>query len=85
LRLLDQKLAKSKNYRSEGAPVGLLMWFDLTMGTAERLERLVSKHRDKLDDILARGSFDKVWIYDRWSRRIIWSGASHDPNPVPSA
>lgn len=65
LRLLDQKRAKSKDYRSEGEPVGLLMWFDLTLGTAENLERLVSKHRDKLDDVLGRGSFVKVWTCDR--------------------
>ena len=52
-----------------------LKWFDLTLGTAENPERLVSKHRDKLDALLMPGSFDKVWIYDRWARQIIWSGA----------
>jgi hypothetical protein len=61
-----------KKYETEGAPVDLILHFDLRLGSAAAVERLVDKHEALLGSLSVNGPFNRVWIFDKPTRRVVW-------------
>jgi hypothetical protein len=62
----------SKKYVTEGAPADLVLHFDLRLGTAAAIERLVEKHATLLDSVPSRGPFERVWVFDEYTKTVLW-------------
>ena len=54
----------TKRYKTEGAPVDLVLHFDLRLGSAATVKRLIEKHATLLDSLTTVGPFKRVWIFD---------------------
>jgi len=68
-RVIDKA---TKTYKAEGAPVDLVLHFDLRLGTAATVKRLIEKHRTLLDSLTTPGPFKRVWIFDDHAKEIVW-------------
>jgi hypothetical protein len=64
-----------KNYETHGAPVELVLYFDLHLGSRSAVQRQIEKHAGLLKSLVAEGPFARVWIFDAWKKTIVWSGA----------
>jgi hypothetical protein len=64
---------KSKTYQTAGDPVDLVLHFDLRLGSKSVVLGQIEKHADLLESLLADGSFSGVWIFDDWTKSIVWS------------
>jgi hypothetical protein len=64
---------KSKKYVTGGDPVDLILHFDLSLGDRSVVERQIEKHTELLESLVTTGPFSRVWIYDAWKKRVIWS------------
>lgn len=62
-----------KKYRTDGAPVDLLLYFDLRLGSRIVVEGLVKKYVKLLDSLGKRGPFRRLWIFDAHTKTIVWS------------
>jgi len=62
----------TKKYVTEGAPVDLVLHFNLRLGTRANVERLVHKHTALLASLTTTGPFKRVWVFDEHTRAIIW-------------
>lgn len=60
----------TKKYKMEGAPVDLVLHFDLRSGTATTVKRLVEKHETLLDSLTTTGPFETVWIFDDHAKTV---------------
>jgi hypothetical protein len=63
----------TKNYVTGGAPVDLVLHFDLRLGSAATVKRLVDKHAALLDSLTLKGPFKRVWVFDAHTRTVVWS------------
>lgn len=61
-----------RKYVTEGAPVDLVLHFDLRLGTIGNLERLVEKHEADLVSLTTTGRFKRVWVFDEHTRTVVW-------------
>lgn len=66
----------TKSYKTEGAPVDLILHFDLRLGTAASVRRLIEKHGTLLDSLTTSGPFQRVWIFDEHTKEIVWRSGS---------
>jgi hypothetical protein len=70
---VDVVMSKAtKKYVTEGAPVDLVLHFDLRLGSAATVDRLVDKHAKLLDSLTTTGPFKRVWIFDEYTRTVVW-------------
>jgi hypothetical protein len=71
--LVDIVKSKSaKAYKTEGAPVDLLLHFDLRLGSASTVERLIQSNPELLHSPATTGPFKRVWVFDEYTRQIVW-------------
>ncbi len=70
VELISEKTLKK--YKTEGAPVDLVLHFDLRLGTTANVARLVEKHRTLLESLVTTGPFRRVWIYDEYTKELVW-------------
>jgi len=71
--LLELVCSKSaKTYRSDGAPVDLVLHFDLRLGTAATMARLIERNPRLFDSLSTAGPFRRVWVFDEHTQQIIW-------------
>ncbi len=61
-----------KRYVTEGAPLDLVLHFDLRLGSAATVERLVHKHAALRDSLVVKGPFNRVWVFDEYTRAVVW-------------
>jgi hypothetical protein len=66
----------TKKYETEGAPVDLVLHFDLRFGTTARARLLIEKHGTLLDSLSTAGQFKRVWIFDVHTNEIVWRSGS---------
>lgn len=67
------KRKAGKTYQTAGRPVDLVLHFDHQPADRKAIERHVAQHAGSLDKLLER--FSRVWIYDGWSRSVLWRSA----------
>lgn len=70
VRIVKQKA--TKRYDTNGRPVDLVLHFDHQPPDTAALQRYVQKHAAALEHLRQGGPFSRVWIYDEWSKRILW-------------
>jgi hypothetical protein len=61
----------SKKYLTEGAPVDLILHFDLRFGTAAAAQRLCEKHAGLLEALTTTGPFKRVWVFDDFNKVVV--------------
>jgi hypothetical protein len=64
---------KTKRYTTDGAPVDLILHFDLRLGTATTVERLIQRNPGLLDCLYTGGPFKRVWVFDEHAKRVIYT------------
>jgi len=69
-RIIKQKAEKT--YQTEGRPVDLVLYFDQQPPDRIALQRHLRKHADALGGLTRTGPFSRVWIYDGWSKTVLW-------------
>ena len=62
-----------KMYDTYGAPVDLILYFDLRLGTEGVVRLLIEKHAGLLNSLVTVGPFSRVWIYDDWTKIVVSS------------
>lgn len=63
----------TKKYETQGAPVDLILHFDLRLGSMSVVQRQIEKHAELLKSLVIGGPFARVWIFDEWKKTIVWS------------
>jgi len=63
----------TKTYETLGAPVDLALHFDLHLGTKRVVIDQILKHAALLKSLVGTGPFSRVWIYDEYTKCIVWS------------
>jgi hypothetical protein len=64
---------KGKKYETAGDPVDLVLHFDLRLGSKSVVQGQIEKHAALLESLLTDGPFSGVWIFDEWTKSIVWS------------
>lgn len=72
-RIIERK-AQAK-YETGGHPVDLVLHFDQQPPDRAALQNHLRKHAAALDELTTRGPFSRVWIYDGWSKSVLWRSA----------
>lgn len=62
----------SKTYKTDGAPVDLILHFDLRFAEGYVVKSLVEKQGDLLNLPITDGPFKRVWIFDEHAQQVIW-------------
>ena len=62
-----------KKYVTDGAPLDLILHFDLRFGRTATAQRLAKKHQSLRDALIRRGPFKRIWIVDTFTSAIVWS------------
>ena len=63
----------TRRYETKGAPVDLILHFDLRLGSKSTVLGLVATHAALLKSLMNDGPFTRVWIYDAFTSCIVWS------------
>jgi hypothetical protein len=66
-----QKKTKAR-YDVQGGPVDLVLYFEQQPPDRAALTRHVMEHAAELSALRETGPFTRVWIYDTWSRSLLW-------------
>lgn len=61
-----------KSYETRGAPVDLILHFDLRLGTNSAISGLINQDAKLLQPLTKNGRFARVWIFDEWAKSILW-------------
>lgn len=69
-RIMKQKAKKT--YQTDGRPVDLVLHFDQQPPDRAAIQRHLQSHADMLSDLTRTGPFSRVWIYDGWSKSVLW-------------
>jgi hypothetical protein len=62
----------TRNYATEGAPVDLILHFDLRFGSAITAQRLCEKNEAYLAALTTTGPFKRVWVFDEFNKNVVW-------------
>jgi hypothetical protein len=62
----------TKKYTTEGAPVDLILHFDLRFGSAATARRLCEKNEALLKLLTTTGPFKRVWVFDELNNNMVW-------------
>ena len=63
----------AKTYETQGAPVDLILHFDLRLGTQGVVRRMTEKHKGLFNSLVGEGPFSRVWLYDDWTKTVVSS------------
>jgi hypothetical protein len=74
LERIIKKKAKKK-YKTDGRPVDLVLHFNQQPPDTAALQQYAKTHIDALADLTRSGPFSRVWIYDGWSKSVLWRSA----------
>jgi hypothetical protein len=69
-RMLNKKATSS--YTTDGVPVELILHYDKQFPFLP-VERLTGSEAKIAAALLPNGPFAKIWIYDSWSNKVLWS------------
>ena len=69
-RIIAKKAAAT--YETDGYPVDLVLHFDQQPPDRVALARHLQEYANDLSDLRQRGPFTRMWIYDQWSRSVLW-------------
>jgi hypothetical protein len=69
-RIMRQKAKKT--YHTDGRPVDLVLHFDQQPPDRAVIGGHLQSHADMLSDLTRTGPFSRVWIYDGWSKTVLW-------------
>ena len=64
------KKKKAKSYETHGAPVNLILHFDLRFGSSGVVAGLIDKNIGCLRTLVTTGPFARVWVYDAFGKTI---------------
>jgi len=67
-----EKKAK-KNYETDGAPVDIILHFDLRFASAGNVKGLAESYEELLDTLIRTGPFKRVWIFDSYQKKVVWA------------
>jgi hypothetical protein len=70
LRIIEKKAAA--HYEANGHPVDLVLYFEQQPPDRTALERHLRESAESLNELRQRGLFSRIWIYDRWSKSVLW-------------
>jgi hypothetical protein len=73
VRIIKKK-AKAQ-YQTDGRPLDLVLHFDQQPPDRAALDRHLQEHAAALNDLKQRGPFSRIWIYDGWSKSVLWKSA----------
>ncbi len=73
VRIVEKK-AKAR-YETNGRDVDLVLHFDQQPPDRTALSRHLQKHAAALDKLQKHGPFSRIWIYDGWSKSVLWQSA----------
>jgi hypothetical protein len=71
LKIIAKKAAA--HYETNASPVDLVFHFDQQPPDQTALKRHVREHIDEIGGLCKQGPFSRVWIYDKWSKSVLWS------------
>lgn len=63
----------SSTYETQGAPVDLVLHFDLRLGSKSVVLGQIQQQAELLRSLVMDGLFQRVWIYDDWTKTVVWS------------
>lgn len=63
---------KAQTFVTEGAPVDLILHFDLRLGTEASVKCLAENQKPGLDLLTTTGPFKRVWIFDELTKQVVW-------------
>jgi hypothetical protein len=69
-RIIEKKA--EAHYETNSCHVDLVLHFDQQPPDRTGLERHLREHAAALDQLRQRGPFSRIWIYDGWSKSILW-------------
>lgn len=72
-RIIKQKASKS--YETNGRPVELVLHFDDQPPDRLALDRHLEMYATKLEALRRSGPFSRAWIFDGWSKTVLWKSA----------
>ena len=75
LKVISKKAEAAAKYVTEGAPVDLVLHFDLRLGSAATVKRLADTHAERLESLIVEGPFARVWVFDEQTRTVVWARA----------
>jgi len=71
-KMLHEKC--SMGYRTDGAPLDLLLHYSRQYPSAAVLSDYLNKHVSDIQSLITRSSFSRIWIYSDWPpKRVLWS------------
>ena len=70
VRIIEKKSAAK--YETNGCPVDLVLHFDQQPPDRQALKRHLQEHTAVLDCLRQHGPFSRIWIYDQWSKSVLW-------------
>ncbi len=73
VRIIEKKAASQ--YQTDGHPLDLVLHFDQQPPDRAALTRHLQENAAALNDLKQRGPFSCIWIYDGWSRSVLWKSA----------
>lgn len=73
---------KSKKYDSQGDPIDLLIHFDLRYGSRHVVESQIEKYADDLTAAATEGPFERIWIFDDYTKTVVYPLASELTPPT---
>jgi hypothetical protein len=80
LRIIEKKGAK--RYETSGRLVDLVLHFDQQPPDRTALQRHLREHAHALNDLRKRGPFSRIWIYDKWSKSVLWQSTTRGEIPL---
>lgn len=69
LRMIEKKAAAQ--YETNGRPVDFVLHFEQPPDRTA-LKRHFQEHAIALNDLMLRGPFSRIWIYDGFSKSVLW-------------
>ena len=70
LRIIEKKAVT--HYKTHDRPIDLILHFDQQPPDQAALTRHLEELAENLDALRQPGPFARVWIYDQWSKSILW-------------
>jgi len=70
VRIIGKKA--EAHYETNGRQVDLLLHFDQQPPDRTALARHLQEQTDALNDLHQHGPFTRIWIYDKWSKSVLW-------------
>lgn len=63
---------EAASYERNGVPIDLVLFYDKQYPEEYTLGSYLEKHHNKIESLLQNGPFQNLWIFDRWTKRILY-------------